>query len=683
MKRIKSIVTALGVFALIGNIHCGSASRFNDITGDDGDVSRQSRYLSEITPSESELEEADSCSVLDERLRNLAKAQLVDFWENTGGGMTVGSGFSDESSVEASVESTGTGSSASSTQSSGSEYTGQNSQVAGSIEPDDVFSNGEIVAVYDAGSIKIYQAWPVADVKLLYTLKGTDIEEGVVFERMILEGDSLIVMAHTSTVLHSTFGLDSYSDGRAEIFRYTVSLDQEPQLIERITVTGASWDDARLRNDRLMSLFQVHVLPAFSFYPTAEDGYTYSYSVDSQASLDEHMAKQFELIDAWNIADHLPVISVTGVDGNVSQRQVNCGDILQNELSTGENLRLATVSSVEGEAQGLSSLVGVLTPEESEVFMTEDALLLATGVNRYLYEILNDQDAETTTSTLHYFSIDDEGLIYRDSALLAGTVKDQWFMNIHDGLVQVFAEVYTHEATDDLAFTFNTPKDVVLSLFNISDNQLVKTGELSNIVANEEIFSVRYVENLTYVVTYEIVRNYDPLFVIDVSDETAPIVLGSLDMPGFSSYLELIDDGLMLGVGHSDADCVWDYCMTSDIKIDLYDVIDSSVPTKVAEEITETEWSSVIGHLDVHFEAETQELFLPYTKPYIAYSNGFDQMVDVYQVSGQSLQKSQSIDVDDDAVGSVLKTLIFTDTATQDRTLYVVGSDGIQTIAQP
>ena len=49
-----------------------------------------------------------------------------------------------------------------------------------------------------------------------------------------------------------------------------------------------------------------------------------------------------------------------------------------------------------------------------------------------------------------------------------------------------------------------------------------------------------------YVVTYKTV---DPLFVIDLSNPTAPVVLGELKIPGYSSYLHPIGENYLLGFG--------------------------------------------------------------------------------------------------------------------------------------
>ncbi|MDO6712017.1 beta-propeller domain-containing protein [Aliiglaciecola sp. 2_MG-2023] len=62
----------------------------------------------------------------------------------------------------------------------------------------------------------------------------------------------------------------------------------------------------------------------------------------------------------------------------------------------------------------------------------------------------------------------------------------------------------------------------------------------------EDIYAVRFIDEQAYIVTFE---RIDPLYIIDLSDNSAPFIAGSLEIPGFSSYLHPLKNGLLLGVG--------------------------------------------------------------------------------------------------------------------------------------
>lgn len=62
----------------------------------------------------------------------------------------------------------------------------------------------------------------------------------------------------------------------------------------------------------------------------------------------------------------------------------------------------------------------------------------------------------------------------------------------------------------------------------------------------ERMYSSRFMGNKAYLVTY---KTTDPLFVIDLSNETKPNILGELHIPGYSTYLHPYDENHLIGIG--------------------------------------------------------------------------------------------------------------------------------------
>ena len=83
-----------------------------------------------------------------------------------------------------------------------------------------------------------------------------------------------------------------------------------------------------------------------------------------------------------------------------------------------------------------------------------------------------------------------------------------------------------------------------------------------------------------YVVTF---RQVDPFYVVDLADPARPAVAGELKLPGFSSYLHPIGDGLVLGVGQGGTG-------SDGTKVSLFDASDPAAPTEVAQ------WSQPGGY---------------------------------------------------------------------------------------
>ena len=98
---------------------------------------------------------------------------------------------------------------------------------------------------------------------------------------------------------------------------------------------------------------------------------------------------------------------------------------------------------------------------------------------------------------------------------------------------------YIYESTDS--------NEMYNDLF-ILDGSLNVVGSLTGIAEDERIYSCRFEGDQGYFVTY---RETDPLFHVDLSDPTAPKIVGELKLPGYSDYLQRYGD-LLLGFGVSE-----------------------------------------------------------------------------------------------------------------------------------
>ena len=105
---------------------------------------------------------------------------------------------------------------------------------------------------------------------------------------------------------------------------------------------------------------------------------------------------------------------------------------------------------------------------------------------------------------------------------------------------------------------------------------LRQVGQVGGLGRGEQIFAVRFLGELGYVVTFE---QIDPLYVIDLSDPQNPKSVGELKIPGFSSYLHPVDAEHLLGVGMDGTDDGF----TTGAAISLFDVSDPSNPTRTAK----------------------------------------------------------------------------------------------------
>jgi hypothetical protein len=116
-----------------------------------------------------------------------------------------------------------------------------------------------------------------------------------------------------------------------------------------------------------------------------------------------------------------------------------------------------------------------------------------------------------------------------------------------------------------------------VTVLQTQGSSLVPVGQVSGLGQGEQIYSVRFVNDTGYVVTY---HQVDPLYTIDLSTPTAPKVVGELDLEGYSAYLHPISPTLLLGVG---VDVSTDTNEPTGSQVELFDVTNPASPKLVAK----------------------------------------------------------------------------------------------------
>jgi hypothetical protein len=184
-----------------------------------------------------------------------------------------------------------------------------------------------------------------------------------------------------------------------------------------------------------------------------------------------------------------------------------------------------------------------------DVYVTTDAVFVHGNTTQYtdVGEMLNQY------TVVHHFALATDQFIYNGTVELAGTLG--WSLpNLRlsatdSHLRAVTTEFMGNDASDRFDHALH-----IVSL-TAQNNQLNVVASLPNANApaelgkpNEDIRAVRYFGDTAYMVTFE---QIDPLYVIDVSNPSMPMVTGELEMPGYSSYLHPINENFILGIGQN------------------------------------------------------------------------------------------------------------------------------------
>ena len=187
---------------------------------------------------------------------------------------------------------------------------------------------------------------------------------------------------------------------------------------------------------------------------------------------------------------------------------------------------------------------------------------------------------------VHAFALpSDMTAAYEASGSVPGQLLNQFALSQHEGDLRV-ATTTTPSAlsgTPELAIPDGEqvparPADVSQSQVTVlrrSGDELAIVGQVSGLGPTEQIRGVRFAGPLAYVVTF---RQTDPLYIVDLHDPTAPTVAGELKIPGFSSYLQMIGDGRVLGLGQDATNSG----RVQGFQESLFDVTDPSNPQRIA-----------------------------------------------------------------------------------------------------
>ena len=148
-----------------------------------------------------------------------------------------------------------------------------------------------------------------------------------------------------------------------------------------------------------------------------------------------------------------------------------------------------------------------------------------------------DSLAPKTTTALYKFALAQGGTTFKVKGEVPGTILNQFAMDEYNGNLRIATTSGQIWRTDE-----DTSKNNVYIL----DQTLQLTGKVEDIAPGEKIYSVRFMGDRGYLVTF---KNVDPFFVLELKDPTAPKILGALKIPGFSDYLQPYDENHIIGFG--------------------------------------------------------------------------------------------------------------------------------------
>lgn len=228
-----------------------------------------------------------------------------------------------------------------------------------------------------------------------------------------------------------------------------------------------------------------------------------------------------------------------------------------------ESQSYLTVTLLDTASDGTNAQMKAVLGSGTDIYCTENTLLVAapdyTDAVTYSNET-GDEIASFTPAAadtrLFVFSLEG-GVRYQGSTKLDGTLLNQFSMGAYGGYYRIATTAENG------------------SILTILNESLETVGELRGLAPGEDIYAIRFLSDMAYIVTF---YQTDPLFILDLSDPADPEVAGELKIPGFSDYLHPYAENLLIGIGESGNE----NGATGRLKVTLFDVSDKQNPKELS-----------------------------------------------------------------------------------------------------
>jgi len=439
-----------------------------------------------------------------------------------------------------------------------SDYSGTNVQVAGVDEADIVKTDGERIFMIVDGALRIALVEP-GGVRMAGTLQLSDWWPS----QMLLSGDRLLLIGPSwdnSPVPLGGFA-PSYSAAVTRIVQVDVS-DPSTPTIDRTLLLDGSYVDSRMVDG--VARVAINSSPV---------GFDWAYPEGSGLRAEQlAIQKNRDIVRASTLDNWLPYYVLTDErTGRTSEgRLLDCSTVMApNDFAGLDTLSILTFDLNSGIDDWASA--GVVA-SGSTLYATADHVYVAT--QRWVnWSVLTEADVRNEsdgfTTQIHMFDTSQPGNPrYLGGGEVKGFLLNQFSMDEYNDVLRVAS------TTAPSGWWWSGTSESLVSTLRLKGGELQQAGQVAGFGQGEQIYSVRFIDDAGYVVTF---RQTDPLYVIDLADPTAPRVAGELKILGYSAYLHPVGDGLLLGIGQN-AD---EEGRTTGTQFSLFDVSDPENPTRI------------------------------------------------------------------------------------------------------
>lgn len=486
-------------------------------------------------------------------------------------------------------------------------YSGTNVQVAGVDEGDIVKTDGTYFYILRDVELIIMKADCNQVAEVSHTIVGMEWDSEEVNDgftkttekypsTLYIAGDRAVILSSYYSWSYST---DDYSDGGGENYTvvdiYDISDRSNPELVKSLGQDGYIVDSRLIDSDLFLCT---------------------AYYVDEPTEDDP---------DSF-----VPRLYTDG-----KGEPVICGQI--GILPHEDSMTYAVLSSYNLDAASVISNQSILGGGET-IYMNKDNLFLCHSVyGDSASEPTTDGPYEVTThmtdvtTTVNRFAIQDGVITHAAIGSVPGSLNNQFSLDEYNGHLRMATTEQNggYRLYIDEGHKFENYESIESSRHNdvfVLDSGLNIVGSVKDIAPDESVFSARFDGDFGYLCTYKTV---DPIFAVDLTDPTAPTVIGELSLSGYSDYLHMWSETQLFGLGMQTQEITSDSGTTARVDGMKMVMINAADPKALKEENTlqiDADYSQALyNHKAILVDAERNLIAFPAEGNYLVYGYTSDQ----------------------------------------------------------
>lgn len=422
------------------------------------------------------------------------------------------------------------------------DYSTTNIQVENVDEADITKTDGNYIYSISDGNVIITDVENPQEIKIAATIK---LSDSSIPEDLILYKNELVVISSKSTTTSNSYY--RYNHKNNTVVRiYDITTKTNPTLIKSYELYEPYYTSRCINNVLyVISSGNLRKEDDIVIRNYKEDSIEKQIAFDNIKYLKDIQTKKQTLISVVNLDNAREDINVSSYLIDISNAYVSENNIYLLNQKYNYNSDTPPIS----ELFGLKGVIGVFTYN-------------------------NDNNSRGYNTEIYKFNITQEGkVIYHTRNKIKGKTINQYSLDENNGHLRI--ALYDNDGARVAIF----------------DENLNQIGISEYVAKGETMYSSRFINDKVYLVTY---KTMDPLFVIDLSDETSPKVLGELHIPGYSTYLHPYDENHLIGIGmqteevinrNSSGKVISTTSKIVGMKMALFDVTDVSNPIQISETI--------------------------------------------------------------------------------------------------